>query len=66
LPTNRPIDGRSFLPRLKGEAYAPRESIFLHYDKDPEASEPEYRRVRFAFDGQYKLYPDEKLFDIAN
>jgi len=51
---------------LKGEAYASRESIFLYCDTDPEASEPEYRRARFAFDGWYKLYHDGKRFDIAN
>lgn len=65
LPADRPIDGHSFLPRLKGEPYTPRETIFVHYDKSPDSQEPEFRRVRFAFDGRYKLYLDGRLFDIA-
>jgi len=64
LPTDRPIDGRSFLSRLKGEPYTPRESLFVHYDKNPDSTNPAYRRVRFAFDGRYKLYMDGRLFDI--
>lgn len=64
LPTDHPIDGRSFLPRLKGEPYTPRESVFVHYDKNPESLEPEFRRVRFAYDGRYKLYLDGQFFDI--
>ena len=65
LPTDRPIDGRSFLARLKGEAYTPRDSIFIHYDKSPDSDEPEYRRVRFAFDGHFKLYIDGRMFNIS-
>ena len=66
LPTDRPIDGRSFLARLQGKPYTPRESIFVHYDKSPGSEQPEFRRVRFAFDGRYKLYLDGQLFDIPN
>jgi arylsulfatase A len=66
LPTDRPIDGRSFLTRLKGQPYTPRESIFVHYDKSPDSPKPEFRRVRFAFDGRYKLYLDGRLFDVPS
>jgi arylsulfatase A len=66
MPTDRPIDGRSFLARLKDEPYTPRDSIFVHYDKSPESSNPEFRRVRFAFDGRYKLYLDGRLFDVPS
>ena len=34
LPEAEVFDGRSFLPQLRGEAGDPRESIFVHYDKD--------------------------------
>jgi arylsulfatase A len=64
LPSDRPLDGRSFLARLRGDDYAPRTSIFVHYDKDPESQRPQYRRVRYAFDGRYKLYLDGQLFDV--
>ncbi len=66
LPTDRPIDGRSFLARLQGKPYTPRDSIFVHYDKSPDSDEPEFRRVRFAFNGRYKLYLDGQLFDVPN
>ena len=64
LPADRPIDGRSFLARLKGDSYTPRESVFVHYDKSPDKEEPEFRRVRFAFDGRFKLYLDGQMFDV--
>jgi len=64
LPTDRPIDGRSFLPQLKGQRGTPRESIFVHYDKDPQRARPSYRRIRFALDGRYKLYRDGRMFDV--
>ncbi|NIA16708.1 MAG: sulfatase-like hydrolase/transferase, partial [Nitrospiraceae bacterium] len=55
-PTDRVLDGRSFLPQLRGEAGDPRECVVVHYDKDPKDTKPQFRRVRFAYDGRYKLY----------
>ena len=66
LPSDRVIDGRSFLPQLHGNRGNPRESIFVHYDKDPGRDPPKMRRVRFAFDGRYKLYQDGRIFDVMN
>jgi arylsulfatase A len=65
MPSDRPIDGRSFLAQLKGQRGNPRDSIFVHYDKDPNRARPSTRRVRFAFDGRYKLYMDGRLYDVA-
>ncbi len=70
IPSDRVIDGRSFLARLEGQSYVgptytPRSAIFVHYDKDPEKDEPDFRRVRFAFDGRYKLYLDGRMFDLS-
>ncbi len=65
LPTDRPLDGRSFLPQLRGERGNPRTSVFVHYDKDPNQSKPRFRRVRFALDGQFKLYQDGRLLNIS-
>ncbi len=66
LPTDRPIDGRSFLAQLNGRRGNPRASIFMHYDKDPLHARPRFRRIRFAFDGRYKLYQDGRMFDVAD
>lgn len=66
LPTDRVLDGRSFLPQLQGEKGKPRDSIVIHYDKDPGSKKPKFRRVRFAFDGRYKLYLDGRMIEVAN
>jgi arylsulfatase A len=66
LPADRPLDGRSFLPQLRGERGNPRASVFVHYDKDPQKKSPQFRRVRFAFDGRFKLYQDGRLLDVPN
>ena len=65
LPKDRPLDGRSFLPQLRGEKGNPRTSVFVHYDKDPRKENPDFRRVRFACDGSYKLYHDGQIFHVA-
>jgi arylsulfatase A len=64
LPTDRVLDGISFLPQLLGKKGNPRESIIVHYDIDPD-DKPKFRRVRFAFDGKYKLYMDGRMFEVA-
>jgi len=64
LPTDRVLDGRSFLPQLKGEKGDPRESVVVHYDKNPDRAEPQFRRVRFAYDGRYKLYLDGRMYEV--
>ena len=65
LPKDRVLDGRSFLPQLKGEQGSPRDSIAVHFDKDPGSKKPKFRRVRFAFDGSYKLYHDGRMIEVA-
>ncbi len=64
LPDDRILDGKSFLPQLLGEKGNPRDSIVVHYDIDPD-DKPKFRRVRFAFDGKYKLYMDGRMFEVA-
>lgn len=66
LPTDRPLDGRSFLPQLRGERGDPRSSVFMHHDKDPQKEKPGFRRIRFAFDGRFKLYLDGRLLDVSD
>ena len=63
LPTDRVIDGRSFLPVLRGEVDAIRDWIFCAYT-------PRWgvglRDARFARDHRYKLYDDGRFYDVAN
>lgn len=66
LPQDRVLDGRSFLPQMRGQKGNPRDSIVIHFDKDPKSIKPKFRRVRFAYDGRYKLYLDGRMIEVAN
>ena len=65
-PKDRVLDGRSFLPQLRGETGNPRRWVVVHYDKDPQSDKLKFRRVRFAYDGRYKLYLDGRMYDVPN
>lgn len=56
------LDGRSFLPQLRGEQGTPREWIYCYYCPRPERTEPK----RFVRDKRWKLYGDGSFFDVAN
>jgi arylsulfatase A len=58
----RPLDGRSFLPQVRGERGTPRESLFAHYDPHP-GQKVNYTPTRLAWDHRWKLYLDGRLFD---
>jgi arylsulfatase A len=53
------IDGRSFLPQLKGETGTPREWVYCWYSPRGEALR------EFAFDQKYKLYRNGEFYDLA-
>ena len=55
------IDGRSFLPQLKGETGNPRDWIFFHFEP-MSGRVPRY--ARFIRDPRWKLYDDGRLFDL--
>jgi arylsulfatase A len=65
LPENITIDGRSFLPQLRGQTGNPRDWIFCWYQKGPGST-----LYRFARDQRWKLYGTGdhnragKLFDV--
>lgn len=61
IPVPEPIDGRSFLPRLRGEATAPREWIYSWYLPWPDDDSPVQES---AFDTRFKLYRDGRLYDL--
>ncbi len=64
LPDDREIDGRSFLPQLKGQPGTPRAWVFCHYD--PAWGQLSRHRTRFARDRRYKLYHDGRLYDAQS
>jgi len=65
LPKGVTIDGRSFLPQLRGEAGNPRDWTFCWYQRNPGD-----QLHRFARDKRWKLYDETstaragKLFDV--
>lgn len=60
IPAGLKIDGRSFLPQLRGETGHPREWLYSWYNPSggPKA------KAEFAHDRDYKLYSDGRLFDL--
>jgi arylsulfatase A len=63
--TGKPLDGRSFLPQVRGERGKPRECLFAHYDPHP-GQRVNYKPTRLAWDHRWKLYLDGRLFDMQN
>jgi arylsulfatase A-like enzyme len=61
----RKIDGRTFLPQLRGKKGDPRDWVFFHYDPRPGWDKDQFRRHRFARDKRFTLYDDGRLFDIS-
>lgn len=62
LPQDRVIDGRSFLPQLRGEPGSPREWIFCHYWGGPSADGSEARE--YARDKRWQLFSDGAFYDL--
>ncbi len=61
-PSNDPIDGRSFLPRLQGQPGNPRDWVFWHY-------QPYWGRfpgTQFIRNEEFKLYRDGRYFNVPN
>jgi arylsulfatase A len=59
IPADLKIDGRSFLPQVKGERGNPRQWIYSWYSPRGEPL------VEFAFDQHYKLYRSGEFYDVA-
>jgi arylsulfatase A len=57
-----PLDGRSFLPQVKGLPGKPRDWLFSHFDPHP-SCKADLTPTRLAWDQQWKLYMDGRLFD---
>jgi len=61
IPEDLKIDGRSFLPQLKGERGHPREYIYAWYFPWGPKEGGEWARTQ-----RYKLYQDGRFYNVAN
>lgn len=61
-PAKLPLDGRSFIPQLRGQAGQPRECLYAWYS-------PNHASIKttqeFAFDKRYKLYSTGEFYDLV-
>jgi arylsulfatase A len=60
VPAELKIDGRSFLPQLRGEKGNPRDSLYVWYNPSGGAK----AKAEFTHDGHYKLYADGRFFAV--
>jgi len=60
LPSDREIDGHSFMPQLRGEPGDPREWVVCYYDPQWGSRAPAF----YARDKRYKLYRSGKFYDL--
>ena len=62
VPKNLTIDGRTFLPQIKGEIGTPRDSIYVWYSRNGGSSNAR----TFARNQHYKLYESGQFYDISS
>lgn len=62
VATPTDTDGVSFLPQLRGESGTPRTWLYSWYSP---RQKPDLTVKEFAFDHDYKLYRDGRLFDLS-
>ncbi len=61
VPAELKIDGRSFLPQLRGEKGSPRDGLYVWYNPSGGAT----AKFEFAHDQHFKLHADGKFYDVA-
>ena len=61
IPADLKLDGRSFLPQLRGEKGNPKDALYVWYNPSggPKA------QYEFAHEARYKLYANGRLFDTV-
>ena len=64
FPEDYLIDGRSFLPQLRGELGNPREWMFFHFE--PMNNRNDIGQIRFVRNNKWKLYETGQLYDLRN
>ncbi len=61
VPAELKIDGRSFLPQLRGEPGNPRDALYTWYNPAGGAK----AKFEFTHDQNFKLYADGKFYNVA-
>jgi arylsulfatase A len=61
VPAELNLDGRSFLPQLRGEKGQPREWLYAWYNPNGGAT----AKAEFAHDQQFKLYTTGRFYDVG-
>ena len=61
IPAGLKLDGRSFLPQLRGEKGQPREWLYAWYNPSGGAT----AKAEFAHDAQFKLYTTGRFYNVA-
>lgn len=59
VPESLRLDGRSFLPQLRGETGTPREWVYCWYSRNGGPKGQEFARTQ-----RYKVYGDGRFFDL--
>ncbi len=62
VPEDLHIDGRSFLPRIKGRKGNPRDWIYCWYSRSGQSK----KAKEFARDQRYKLYRSGEFYDVPS
>ena len=60
VPAELKVDGRSFLPQLRGEKGTPREWCYCWFSKDAKTKPSEWARNQ-----RYKLYRTGEFYDVS-
>ncbi|NBR86655.1 MAG: arylsulfatase [Proteobacteria bacterium] len=61
VPAELKLDGRSFLPQLRGEPGSPRDWLYAWYNPSGGAK----AKAEFAHDAAFKLYTDGRFYAVA-
>ena len=65
IPSDRIIDGRTFLPQIQGKEGEPREWVYCYYWGSKDMEKKGVRR-EFVRDQRWKLYNNGQMYDIEN
>ena len=65
VPEGYMMDGRSFMPQLKGEQGSPHDWLFFHFEPMNGRHGVFKPAQRFIRDHRWKLYEDGRLFDLS-
>ncbi len=65
-PNETPLDGRSFLPQLRGQRGNPRDWIYCWHDPRPGWDKDAFKLEEWVRDKRFKLYRDGRLYDVPS